>query len=1607
MNGRGPRRPQCPKFLRALGSVTLAALFAFGLDCRAPEAPPTSPRRSAKAAPGVVLENELLRANVAPAQGGRITSLVLKQAGRDYARTRAGDASWGLAGEGVWQDDPRNGAFAEPVWQVVSSDSSAGTSRLTLLGRGARWRQLTIRKTFTLAPRAAALAVDYQITNTATTAEVLRPNFTFSQALSLAARSYFPVPGGVQERGLLDSPDVSSFEPSAGWLGAIMGGSDGLVVAGSRDQVRAFHASNGASGPLDWVARKADLGPGQTFDAHFVLGAFHGLDRISAADAGAAVEAKLVDGKLELGVASFEDTAASVVVRVGDASQQASPAMRIQLRAGEVKTLRVNLPAVPQNAVLRCSLQRDGGARAPLIVTLPLSVSSAVLADATSAPRARELTDVPSAGRERPLVLDFDRAPPWQRRRWSQAGHEGAPRVLALLPRLAGTAAAELEARFELSVHTAYLSATPLTALGDAPRLTKGDLQAAAEAALSQRWDAILLTLPDSWDLLDSAARGRLISSVKAGTGLVVVQRGENPKGDLDELLPMDARDSLKPTGLVRHVAATPDLWAALPWAGLPPLLRTASGEARPGAQVIARGDGNGLPIAAISERGAARVAQVLTGGWVIPPLGKQRPARPLEVDRTGFDYWEYQYAAVARLLGWAAHRDASVTLLAASAEPLQLEVSSSSAVDVTARVTARDAAGVDVGSSSTVLHLRAGKQAIHVDAPGPDSARFYDILLDRAGRTLAFGAAAKSLGATHFSSLQVMEPSAAASVPLRATFRVEGPEASGANVRLLLRDEWGRLLSDVTVPAKGGEQVLPGAPAGVLRLWARLVSSAGRTLDEASFRVRRFRDRPAGEFLTFFWTGLGASASEDLTRQHYAAELDLGARAAWTSEADLSFDRDVLQDLGMSYARKPTGLGATCERKRRRPSPEPSDATEPADGQCPLFDDARRSSKLAQAARGAAADPSVFFYSLGDEQRGPGSDACFCPTAEQRFSDWLGHTYAGSLAKLNEAWGTRYGSFREATGMTAAQVLARQSLGVSFAPWLDHRLFVHDSVAERARALVEAIRDVNPGAIVGESGTAELTAQSARDWSLMARAYSGLAAYTGPQNLMQSGANPELVSYRWTGYGKPNPWLRQRIFAALADDTRGIGIFHASMVLNPNLTLSESGRDLRGTLAQLNDGVGQLLATSRAVVDPVAVLDSPCSVLSSHLLGLDAGAKPNQGLSQVTAKGWLALLRSLGVRYRSLPDRDLSTRGMAALAGTRVLVLATASCLSDANAALIAQFVYGGGTLISDPQPGLLDEHGRRRAGRALAEVFGLPESVEGLERAAKPRSVLTSAAQTLELPLTFVEPVVERRAEVRWRLDGASGRPLVLEHRYGQGRALYFTGHLLAAYDALLARADQEANRAAAAELRRLVGGALGSAGARPFASLTQDSAEPSTLPFVQVATKALGETKLVLVVGDDRLVRAGLADRHATLELAEPGYLYDVLTGQALGRASRIPLELSNDTVRLFAWQPSPAAPWAWAPAPPAEKGHGVSLELDFSGGEGPRVVRVDALDPQGRRCAACSGTYVTSGPRLAIDVFFALDDSAGSWTFQARDVATGEQRQLGVSLGARSR
>ena len=57
---------------------------------------------------------------------------------------------------------------------------------------------------------------------------------------------------------------------------------------------------------------------------------------------------------------------------------------------------------------------------------------------------------------------------------------------------------------------------------------------------------------------------------------------------------------------------------------------------------------------------------------------------------------------------------------------------------------------------------------------------------------------------------------------------------------------------------------------------------------------------------------------------------------------------------------------------------------------------------------------------------------------------------------------------------------------------------------------------------------------------------------------------------------------------------------------------------------------------------------------------------------------------------------------------GYRVLVLPRSSSLSTAEAQAIREFVAQGGTLIADGEPGMFDEHSRKLAQPALADLFG-----------------------------------------------------------------------------------------------------------------------------------------------------------------------------------------------------------------------------------------------------------------------------------------------------------
>ncbi len=176
------------------------------------------------------------------------------------------------------------------------------------------------------------------------------------------------------------------------------------------------------------------------------------------------------------------------------------------------------------------------------------------------------------------------------------------------------------------------------------------------------------------------------------------------------------------------------------------------------------------------------------------------------------------------------------------------------------------------------------------------------------------------------------------------------------------------------------------------------------------------------------------------------------------------------------------------------------------------------------------------------------------------------------------------------------------------------------------------------------------------------------------------------------------------------------------------------------------------------------------------------------------------------------------------ALAKYRVLVLANAAALSDAQADAVRAYVKGGGGLVATAETSLCDELGRHRRDFALADVFGI--SYRGRPRAPEKRADLDAnfsvgvdenywkqrvgvarltwadhallrdrrlselvpgKSVTVRGPLVSVsEPKEAGEVAVRMLPEGAKGSPLpaAVVRTFGAGRVVY----LAAALDAAL---------------------------------------------------------------------------------------------------------------------------------------------------------------------------------------------------------------------------
>jgi hypothetical protein len=320
--------------------------------------------------------------------------------------------------------------------------------------------------------------------------------------------------------------------------------------------------------------------------------------------------------------------------------------------------------------------------------------------------------------------------------------------------------------------------------------------------------------------------------------------------------------------------------------------------------------------------------------------------------------------------------------------------------------------------------------------------------------------------------------------------------------------------------------------------------------------------------------------------------------------------------------------------------------------------------------------------------------DVDWAPAALAGFRQWLRGEYK-TLEALNASWGTSFRDWETVVPMTTEEA---QQHG-NFAPWADHRAYMEKALVDALALAREIVRKIDPGAPASISGTQVPTAHNGANWYAIDQVMDYLQPYSGGnQDAMHHLFRPGMLLTGFTGYGSTGAALHYMQWQRLFYGHTGASIFWHYTVLNPDLTLSEQGREMEKVFGRLQSGIGRVFMNSRVREDGVAIHFSMASIRGAWIT--DGRILPKVGNVNATSKNYVELTRRRGAWVSELEKQGLQFRFLATpqiesgeLDKYRVLILPYSIALSDAEARRIEQFMDRGGIVLADDEVGRMDE--------------------------------------------------------------------------------------------------------------------------------------------------------------------------------------------------------------------------------------------------------------------------------------------------------------------------
>jgi len=1589
----------------------------------------------------VLLENRFVQLLVNPQRGGIVESVFHKPSGRQMSAVNADSAKFpgGLLEDHNWAPYY---SYAEFPY-VADLRTFPDRAVLTLTGRGRQemYAFTEIVKTLTLHRGRASLDVTYEYKNDPSSMTDFDYSWWVHNMLAVAGEKnafFMPTTRGVRRFDWAPDPknrgrDDWVYKASRGWAGVLGESGAGVAVETELRLLHCFYTWAGADvATLEWRLAKLPVKSGESLETAVKFLFLNGLQELAGVGAGFAGSIRpagkvVPDAEATFEAQLFSDRARSAEVvasaqRVAGGAPQVIGQGKAAFGPGETKrwTWSATLPAGTYRLLLSVT---SGAARTTLERALTVGRPDRPYVQEPDVERiasAAASGGTPGELARHDLSLEVETP----HEKWATPLPGGPIRAFILVDVGEQREIVELAQRVHLEVETvkirSQLQGADYRYRGDRSIASLADAQDRILAALLKRkFDLLVIAGMDWTGHFTDAIRGAMIQQLRDGAGLVWIGPGGDEAVDEEGtgLLPVQGAAKrywtvlrLPRSGFASAAAPAQSLARVIPLAEQLQILAYShpetSGAVHMTADTITPRAGE-TPVLVTGGYGQARTV-ALTWDNIYNSGRPDRPGRLLPVfqgHRTirkrdpSFRYWEDTYALLARVVVWAAGRDASVRLASAvvpPGEPKRLCVTFAGAPKgCTLRVSWQDEFGVEAATSTV-----AGQDGPTWEIPAPETvpagpAHAYLFLRDAAGCALDWGAVAFEMsGPVRLVKIEQDRPFLPHGETAEAVAVVERRVGvSALRFEVLATDGCGRELNRDAVPVPEGDggpvNVPLSCPTGAALGGQLRLDLALR--DETRIHVKRTvtfgltRILPARGPRLVVWDMTLGSKQKYINVLGARRALDLGMDAVldgWHRtelpayraivEGGVQYHPlNVLSIRDGQYHAKKEAYGKTRDKKHlvRRP----------------CFDDPEDRARLIetfkehcapQLANGGALD-----YCLGDEMSlshyADYFDYCFHPSTLAKFREWLRAEYK-TLAALNAEWDTSYRDWAEAMPLTYDEAKAAKNP----APWADLRTYMEISLADFLAFVQKTLTELAPGSLISLSGTQSPVAGNGMDWWRMSRAVPLFHSYN-TSNMCQARRcfSPWLCDEPWfAGYWQEDPKLEWKMWWCLFHNCSGVSGWYTPIFFYPDMTYTTSGRQMRDHWRELSGGLWQQVRALQVEKPKVAVHYSQASIHATFLSGASKAVHD-------AWNGWLRSLEDLTVSYDFVSYEQVEN-GELDRKQYRVLILPFSVALSDAEIAAVSRFVRAGNCVIADVCPGVTDQHCKPRTGDSVAELFGARRAGERPSDDAGLRF-----GDGLELARVRPAAALELTGGQAHGQATAGQVPVLVRNRVGAGRAALLN------FQVRFYETERRLGQAPERAWRRLLGDLLAEAGVAPSATI---ELEGDALPHVEVV-RYFDESGRLALVGLLNGLLPGAEERRVEVALADAsaGLIYDLRAGRQVGPAPRLAAVLKPGEPKLYAVLPGPVEAED-APAVVARPGELVEVAFAFTGLDLPQAVRCEVTDAAGKPRPEYGGVIVAPAGRGQIRLPLAVNDPKGAWKLRFRHILTGAASERDVEV-----